>query len=100
MRTPIFILVAGLVWPENNIKFDIYRKKTRCNQYHLYISDGCTPTIDYLKLKLNRTQVWNLFEAIKKNVIKIGVGEVGTPGPLDVEWPTTEIRSYSIEMLE
>ena len=50
--TPNFMLVACLFGPENNA---IYREQPCSNRCHLYFSDVCTPTIDYLKMKLYRT---------------------------------------------
>ena len=51
-----FMLVACLVWPENKLQnFAIYCEKTH-NKWHFYISDDCTATINYLKLKLLRIE--------------------------------------------
>ena len=54
--TPNFLMVACLVGPKNNKTLLFIMKNPAATiKCHLYISDACTPTIDYLKLKLYRT---------------------------------------------
>ena len=50
------IRTTCIVWfgQKITLNFAIYREKSRSND-HLHISDDCTPTIDYLKLKIYRT---------------------------------------------
>ena len=55
LHTPNFMLVACLVWQKITLNFAIYRENPSSNKCHYDISDDCTPTIDYLKLKLYRT---------------------------------------------
>ena len=98
VRTPNFCL--QLVWfgQKITLNFAIYREQHRSNECHqrchLYISDDSTPTIDYLNLKLCRTQ----FKRQLKQLVKfdqIGDGEVEMfpkIGSLDMESPSSGIR--------
>ena len=66
METPNEMLVACRDELKNNCKLCFYREQPSSDKCHLFISDACSPTIDYRKLKLCRTQ----FERYLKQLVK------------------------------